>query len=494
MMNNFVIYEGFFSLIPEIFFGIFLSVLIIFGIFANRLQYLNKRFTGCRGVYFLSLVGLVILFLLLIYVSKFDNDVSSYFFINIMKLLSVFFTLIIFIFGFKSWVYDNKIRYEYFIIMLFALWGSLWLLSAANFLSLYVALELQGLCLYVLAASGSNSKSIEAGIKYFIMGSVASGFLLFGILCCYGVTGIINFFDYSIFFSIGYSSLGDLLYIFIFGLFCILSALFFKFAVAPFHNWVPDVYEGSPLLSVSFFAIVAKIPIYLIFIRLLYISFFELFEFWHFLLVFVGVVSLVIGTIGALGQLNLRRLLAYSGIGHSGFIMLSLSTGVFEGIHASFIYLLVYFLNILIFLGIMLVVRDSQGFLGLETLEDLKLLYTTKPWLGVFLILNIFSISGIPPLAGFFSKFFVLKALFSVDMYFFGILCIVMSVIASVYYLRVIKFLLFESEEAWTYYKPVNYIGFFILMLGSLLNIGFYFILDYLFAITRVIILSIWFF
>lgn len=329
----------------------------------------------------------------------------------------------------------ENVSYEYLILVMIFKLGSLLLLDAKDFLIFYLSLELSSFVLYLLVASKKEDiLSTEAGLKYFILGSFSSILLLFGISLCYGLVGSLDFADIYMFGTDLNWKEGDI-FLRVAFLF-ILMGLFFKLGLAPFHFWIPDVYQGSSWLVVYILAVVSKVSILGVLVRLIYQVFDFDFEMVSLILVLLGGLSIVIGTLSALRQRSLKRLIGYSGITHMGFMVLGLSTGTGLGIFVTIFYFLFYsFLN----MSWIVLFR----FLGLEELEDLK---RVPGLLGIYLLITVFSIAGIPPLSGFFIKFFLLSSFVQVEFWIPVIVLLIGSLVAAYYYLRLIQMIYFMGK------------------------------------------------
>jgi len=327
------------------------------------------------------------------------------------------------------------------------------LCSSFDLISVYLAIELQSLCLYVLAAFNRESAySTEAGLKYFILGAFASGLLLFGISIIYGFTGTTNFEDLHILFSLD----SDNQHAIQTGIIFLSCAFLFKLAASPFHVWSPDVYDGAPLNSTIFFAVVPKIALVVIFLRLFVFCFGSQPHYWQYLVSFCAVSSVVTGSFMALKQRKLKRLLAYSSIGHVGYILIAISSGSLEGFHASAIYIVTY---MLMSVGIWSIVSSLENYdlvKRTRTLTDLAMISKSNPVLAFSTAIIIFSMAGVPPLAGFYAKLCVFTASINASMYIYSIVMIMVSVVSTYYYIRLIKTVYFEKISARTFYKPIS--------------------------------------
>jgi NADH-quinone oxidoreductase subunit N len=302
-----------------------------------------------------------------------------------------------------------------------------------------MGLELQSLALYVLATFNRDQlKSSEAGLKYFVLSALSSGLLLYGCSLIYGFSGSTNF-------NIISNQLNSNEYVLTFGIVFILVGLAFKISAVPFHMWAPDVYQGSPTTVTLFFTMVPKIAALTVFIRFLYVPFLNLIDQWQMIIVFLSIASMLFGAIAAIGQTNIKRLIAYSSIGHIGYTLAGLATGSNEGIQSSIVYISIYIImNLALFSCLLMLKRNNEYY---EEIEDLSGLSKNHPLLSLSLLIILFSLAGIPPLAGFFAKFYIFKAVLEQSMYFLAIVGLLSTVVAAFYYLRVIKIIYFDKEK-----------------------------------------------
>ncbi len=335
---------------------------------------------------------------------------------------------------------EGMARFEYPVLVILSGIGMMVMLSAHNFLSLYMGLELQSLSLYVLAAFHRSSlKSAEAGVKYFILGALSSGMLLFGISLLYGFSGTLDFGLFA-------ETLKPLTVVPLgvtFGLVFVLAGLSFKISAAPFHMWTPDVYQGAPTTVTAFFAMVPKIAAFGLLMRLLFEPFAVLSDQWTQIIIFLSVLSMLVGAFAAIAQNNFKRLLAYSSIGNMGYALLGLVAGTPEGASAVIVYLVIY---MLMTAGVFAVVLSMRRYgLALSEIKDLSGLSKTSPALAYSLCLLMFSMSGIPPAAGFFGKLLVFNALVAKGYFALAVFGVLTSVVAAFYYLRVIKVMFFDE-------------------------------------------------
>ncbi len=335
-------------------------------------------------------------------------------------------------------------RPEYPVLILFATIGMMLMVSAESLLGLYMGLELQSLTLYVLAAfRRDNAKSSEAGLKYFVLGALASGLLLYGISLVYGGSGTILFADLRHTITAGHVPV-ELIIGFVF----ILAAMSFKISAVPFHMWTPDVYEGAPTPVTAFFAAAPKLAGIALLIKLLYGPFVALLPQSTPIILLLSVASMAIGAFAAIAQSNIKRMMAYSSIGHVGFALVGLvaggSGGGLEGVQATLLYLLVYLPMTIGTFGIILSLRRDDVYL--EQISDLAGLSKTRPALAAIMTVFMFSMMGIPPLAGFFSKFYVFLAAVDAGYAWLAVLGVCLSVVGAYYYLRIIKIMYFDKQ------------------------------------------------
>ncbi|OFW87627.1 MAG: NADH-quinone oxidoreductase subunit N [Alphaproteobacteria bacterium RIFCSPHIGHO2_12_FULL_45_9] len=341
-----------------------------------------------------------------------------------------------------SWLRENDLlKFEYPLLVLFSGVGMLLMVSANNLLSLYVSLELSSLCLYVLAAiNRDNLLSSEAGLKYFILGALSSGLLLFGISLVYGYSGTLSYVGISEFLE----SAQSMPYGVMVGMVFMLAGLAFKVSAVPFHMWTPDVYQGAPTPVTALFAIVPKVAAIGLIIRLLVGPFAMLAQEWMQIIMAVSVGSMLLGAFAGLVQNNIKRLLAYSSIANMGYAMLGLLPNVPEGIAGTIIYLTIYMVMLAgVFAILMSLKRDGKS---IENIPDFAGLSKTSPFMAYALTGLLFSMSGIPPLAGFFGKFFVFQAAVAGGYMVVAVIGVLTSVVGAYYYLRLIKVMFFDES------------------------------------------------
>ncbi len=375
----------------------------------------------------------------------------------------------------QRYICVQKINYfEYSVLILFALLGIFFICSANDLITAYLSIELQSLSFYIMAAMKKDSTfSIDVSLKYFILGAFSSSLFLFGSSILYGVGGTTSFEDLKDLFFVTplnfsnvetFSNYTFIEHIFLdgglvqFALVSIFVSLLFKLAIAPFHLWSLDVYEGSPSSSTFFFAVIPKLAIFVLFIRIFYLSFFEYALKWRYYIVIIGVVTVVVGSFGGLEQKKLKSLLAYSSISHMGYTLVAFSTGTFEGMQILLCYLFIYMMASLCIWSIFLVLQLRHKYTKKHNkdLADLTLLSKSNSILSLFFSTVLLSIAGLPPMVGFLVKIGIFLALLEASMYFIAIISILCSVISTFYYIRIIKIMYFESTIVGKLYYPIR--------------------------------------
>ena len=424
--------------IPEIILSIGVMIIILFDLFFQK-----QKAISFTLVQFLLLIAA--------YYSlnnKFSSSYSAYAldeFTNIFKFILLVGSLTIFHYTYKHLKFLKILKIEYFTISLLGLIGTMIMISANSLLMLYLGIELLSLSLYaVIGFNKKSSLSSEAAIKYYVLGAMSSGILLFGISLIYGFTGSIVYDDIaSQLINVDMNSV-DYIAI-IFGIIFITASLCFKFGAAPFHMWVPDIYQGSLISTTILLSTLPKIAVFIVFLKLYFIPFILYREVWSDILIFVGMLSIVIGSLFALTQENIKRLLAYSAISNIGFIILSLGLISIDGIQASLYYTVVYSLTALASFGIITHITSNSN--GIEKITDLSGLSKTHPYFAFLILITMLSSAGIPPLIGFHAKLMVIKALISSSYIILSIIVVIMTVVSAYYYLKVIKTIYFDNRE-----------------------------------------------
>ena len=366
-------------------------------------------------------------------------------FLNIIKFILILGSFVIFHYTYKHLVYLKKLKIEYFTISILGLVGTIIMISANSLLMLYLGIELLSLSLYALIGFNKNSSlSSEAAIKYYVLGAMSSGVLLFGISLIYGFTGSIIYSEIAN--VINTTEVNSVEYLgIIFGIIFITASLCFKFGAAPFHMWVPDIYQGALVSTTTLLSTLPKIAVFIVFLKLYYIPFKSMFNIWSDILLFVGMLSIIIGSIFALTQENIKRLLAYSAISNIGFIILSLALVTSEGVQAALYYTIVYGLTALASFGIITHITSNSH--GIEKISDLAGLSKTHPYYAILILITMLSSAGIPPMIGFHAKLIVIKALIGSSYLILSIIVVIMTVILAYYYVRVIKTIYFDNRE-----------------------------------------------
>jgi NADH-quinone oxidoreductase subunit N len=338
----------------------------------------------------------------------------------------------------REFLEDNSRKiFEYAILVLLSTVGMMVLISAGDLIMLYLGLELMSLALYVVAASNrDNAKSTEAGLKYFVLGALSSGMLLYGASMVYGFTGTVEFA------GIAKAATGGSVGL-VFGLVFLLAGLCFKVSAVPFHMWTPDVYEGAPTPVTAFFASAPKVAALAVFTRVALTAFPGIMVQWQQIVVFVSIASMALGSFAAIGQTNIKRLMAYSSIGHMGFALVGLAAGTQEGAQGVLVYIAIYVAMTLGSFAIILTMkRNGQP---VETIADFAGLSRTNPIVAFFFAMFLFSLAGVPPLAGFFGKFYVFVAAIKAGLFVLAVIGVLTSVVGAFYYLRIVKLMYFDE-------------------------------------------------
>ena len=419
---------NFYQFIPEIFILALILITLCFGLF-------NKD----RSVA-INTIGFFILTLILINFGK-DFYISTDLSLNtinlfvLSKIILSIGSIVFILLSKRPLKNENLYRYEYILFILFAILGSFVLISSDNFLTAFIGLELQSLSLYLMAAFNTkNLKSNEAGIKYFSLGALSSGFLLFGISMIYYDTG-----------SFYMQNLNNFTTISEIGLSLVLISLFFKVSAAPFHIWTPDVYEGSPTISTLFFASLPKFASLIFLFRVYQELNISSIQSLNYIFQIVCAISLLVGVYGAITQKVIKRLLAFSSINHIGFMLLGIMSYQFMSEGTLFFYLIIYLITTFGIFAVLLNLRTVEGeFTKISQLNGLRFTSNSK---SISMLVFFFSLAGIPPFAGFFAKFFILSASITDGFFFLSIVAVLSSVIAAFYYLTIIKNMFFNKSE-----------------------------------------------
>jgi NADH-quinone oxidoreductase subunit N len=448
---------------PEIFISLSIMFLLILGVFKKNSSNL---------INILSILTLIVTLVLIFNypvntnIEIFNGSYKIDFISSYMKILTVLSGIFVLITSSKFLKIFKIFQIEYQILILSSILGIFVMISSNDLIVFYIGLELQSLALYVLASFNRDQvSSSEAGLKYFVLSALSSGLLLYGCSLIYGFSGTTNFEEISIIMD-------DNQYGLTFGIVFILVGLAFKISAVPFHMWAPDVYEGSPTSVTLFFAVAPKIAAITVFIRFLYVPFFNVIDQWQLIIVFLSVASMIFGAVAAIGQKNLKRLIAYSSIGHMGYALAGLCAGTNLGIQSSVLYITIYLvMNFGFFSCLFMLKRENKYY---ENIDDLSGLSKNHPLIALSLLVTLFSLAGIPPMAGFFAKFYIFKAVLQQSMYFLAIIGLLSTVVAAFYYLRIVKIMYFDSEKE-KYDSDYTFGLKFTLTLSTIL-ILFYFI------------------
>ncbi len=354
--------------------------------------------------------------------------------------------------------------FEYSILVLLSTLGMMILISAGDLIMLYLGLELMSLALYVVAASNRDDvKSTEAGLKYFVLGALSSGMLLYGASLIYGFSGTVNFAGLAAGIKTGSVGIA-------FGLVFLLAGLCFKVSAVPFHMWTPDVYEGAPTPVTAFFASAPKVAAMAVFTRVTLTAFPGILTQWQQIVVFVSIASMALGSFAAIGQRNIKRLMAYSSIGHMGFALVGLAAGTAEGAQGVLVYVAIYVTMTLGAFAIILAIkRNGQSF---ENISDFAGLSRTNPLLAFFFAMLLFSLAGVPPLAGFFGKWYVFVAAIRAGLFTLSVIGVLTSVVGAYYYLSIVKTMYFD--EPLTKLDPVRFEVGTVLTVAGVFNLLFF--------------------
>ena len=421
-------------LIPEIFLSLSTFSILMIGVF------LKKSFNIIFNL--TSLIIIVTIAIIIsspnseekIFLESFTRDAFSNYF-KVLILLSSLFVLN----SSKNFIVENKLdKFEYPIIILLSILGMFFMVSSNDLILFYLGLELQSLSLYILASiDRDNLRSTESGIKYFVLSALSSGLLLYGCSLLYGFTGSTNF-D-LIASQLNKENTGA-----VFAMVFILVGLAFKVSAVPFHMWTPDVYEGAPTSITSYFAVVPKVAGLALLIKFMFIPFSNILLEWQTIIIFISIASMILGAVAAMVQKNFKRLLAYSSIGHIGYALAGVATGAVSGYESAIVYISIYvIMNIGAFSCLYLLKKDGQY---RENISDLSGISKKHPLLAISFLIILFSLAGVPPLGGFFAKFYVFVAVLEKEMYALAIIGLLTTVMSAFYYLKIIKTIYFDDS------------------------------------------------
>ncbi len=425
-------------LVPELFVAVSAMVLLLYGVFAKG--------NPTRTVVWASVLVLVVALVLVWQVPAGRQAVLSGMFVTdsftaVMKSLVLIGSAVSLVLSVGFIRQEEMERFEFPVLLLLATVGMMMMVSANDLISLYVGLELQSLALYVVAAFRRDSeRSTEAGLKYFVLGALSSGMLLYGASLIYGFAGSTNFTDLAKLFAGGHGHVSVGLVV---GIVFLAAGLAFKVSAVPFHMWTPDVYEGAPTAVTAFFASAPKVAAMALFVRAIISPFGALVAEWQQIIILLAGASMLLGAFAAIWQKNIKRLMAYSSIGHVGFALVGLAAGTSEGVRGVVVYMAVYLAMTLGTFACILAMRQKNGLV--EGIDDLAGLARTQPGMAFALAVFMFSLAGVPPLAGFFGKFYVFMAAINAKLYVLSVIGVLSSVVGAFYYLRIVKIMYFDA-------------------------------------------------
>ena len=420
---------------PEIFISLSIMLILMIGVFKTKSS--NLVYSLSILVLFVS-TGLIINSPINQEIYLFNNSYKIDSLSHFMKIVTLISGIFVLSSSYNYLKIENIIKIEYPILILCSILGMLVMISSNDLIVFYIGLELQSLALYVLAAFNTNKlQSSEAGLKYFVLSALSSGLLLYGCSLLYGFTGSTNFDQISI--QLNKENTGA-----IFAMVFILVGLAFKVSAVPFHMWTPDVYEGAPTSITSYFAVVPKVAGLALFIKFMFIPFSNILLEWQTIVIFISIASMILGAIAAMVQKNLKRLLAYSSIGHIGYALAGVATGAISGYQSAVTYISIYvIMNIGAFSCLYLLKKDGEY---KENISDLSGISKKNPLIAISLLIILFSLAGVPPLAGFFAKFYIFVAVIEQQMYALAIIGLLTTVMSAFYYLKIIKTIYFDEN------------------------------------------------
>jgi NADH-quinone oxidoreductase subunit N len=447
--------------LPELVLAAGAMVLLMIGAF--RGQQTTALVTGL-AICLLIVVGVLELTLPVGKLTTFGGSFIVDNFARFLKILALIGSAVTLILS-REYLSDPSRRiFEYPILVLLSTLGMMVLISAGDLIMLYLGLELMSLALYVVAASNRDDvKSTEAGLKYFVLGALSSGMLLYGASLVYGFTGTVNFAGIAAGAKMG--SIGI-----VFGLVFLLAGLCFKVSAVPFHMWTPDVYEGAPTPVTAFFASAPKVAAMAVFVRVALTAFPGIVPEWQQIVVFVSIASMALGSFAAIGQKNIKRLMAYSSIGHMGFALVGLAAGTAEGAQGVLVYISIYVAMTLGTFTIILTMKRNGH--HVESISDFAGLSRTNPLLAFMFAMLLFSLAGVPPLAGFFGKFYVFVAAIKAGLFTLSVIGVLCSVVGAFYYLSIVKVMYFD--EPLTKLDPMRLELRTVLAVAGLFNLLFF--------------------
>ena len=420
---------------PELILAVGSMVLLMIGVYSTERA--NSTVTGLSVALLIAAGAWMVVFVE--DRSAFDGAFVNDAFARFMKILTLVGSIVTTVMSVGFAKADKFDKFEFPILIVLATLGMMLMISASDMIALYLGLELQSLSLYVIAAINRDSaRSTEAGLKYFVLGALSSGMLLYGISLVYGYTGQTGFMQIAAVIGEGDRQPG-----LVFGLVFVLAGLAFKISAVPFHMWTPDVYEGAPTPVTAFFAAAPKMAAMALIVRVTVGAFEPLSADWRQIVSFIAIASMVLGAFAAIGQTNIKRLMAYSSIAHMGFALVGLAANTTEGVRGVAVYMLIYLVMTLGAFAFILAMRRKEG--NVETIDGLAGAASTNPVMATVLTVLMFSLAGIPPLAGFWAKWYVFFAAVNAGLYPLAVIGVLASVVGAFYYLRIIKIMWFDE-------------------------------------------------
>ncbi|HEX9462016.1 MAG TPA: NADH-quinone oxidoreductase subunit NuoN [Alphaproteobacteria bacterium] len=467
--------------LPELFVAVAAMLLLLFGVFRGERPHqaagtgrgvaaaANARLVSWIAIAILAIAGVLVAGGSVERIYTFSDMFVSDAFSGFSKILILIGSALTLIISIDYNEREDMGRFEYAVLILFATLGMMLMVSANDLIALYLGLELQSLALYVVASfRRDHALSTEAGLKYFVLGALASGMLLYGASLVYGFAGTTSFQPLA---AIVADQAADPPLGLIFGLVFVAAALAFKISAAPFHMWAPDVYQGAPTPVTAFFSIAPKIAAVALLVRVLIQPFGTIVGEWQQIVIVTSVLSMLLGAFAAINQTNIKRLMAYSSIGHIGYALVGLAAGDENGVRGVLIYMAIYlFMNLATFAVILCMRRNGQM---IEEIGDLAGLAKTQPVVAAALAVAMFSMAAVPPLAGFFGKLYVFLAAIAAGLYILAVIGVLTSVVSAFYYLRIVKLMYFD-DPATTFDRPIGGKLGTVLAIGTLFTLLFF--------------------
>jgi proton-translocating NADH-quinone oxidoreductase chain N len=470
-MNFLFLNNEWLAILPELFLVISINFILLYAVIYSTSPFFNFPLL-INNISWLTVLLLILAFYLTINnnylnITIFNNLLVIDLFGNFIKSFILLSTASVLIMSLTYNKFDQVNSFEFPVLIILTILGTLLLISSYDLISMYLAIELQSFCSYILSSFKRNSEfSAESGLKYFILGAFSSGFLLFGCSLIYGFTGATNYELISLLLvNSDYNSLDNSGIIV--GIVFILVSFLFKLSAAPFHLWSPDVYEGSPTSVTAFFAIVPKLGLLVFFFRLFFDSFYVFLPSLQYLLIICSITSMLIGSFGAIWQIKIKRLLAFSAISHVGYMLIALCSCSIESIYAVIFYAIIYIFMSISSFCLLISIRKNSDLKKIKYIEDLTLVSKVNPFIGICFAITFFSIAGVPPFAGFFSKMFLFFSAISQSLYLLTFVGILTSVVSCFYYLRIIQITYFEQTSIWISLKKIT--KEISLLIGSML-------------------------